>query len=181
LTASAWSPDGRFLLYITSGGKSGHDIWVLPLAQAVAPLTPYRWMRTDFNEQHVQFSPDGRWVVYQSNESGRYEIYVAPFPGPGAKQLVSRSGGILARWGRDGKEIFYLGFDQKLWAVTVAAKGAALETGEARPLFGSLMPGEGYPYDVSADGQRFLAAMPPEEDAGQELTVVQNWLAGLKR
>jgi Tol biopolymer transport system component len=100
-------------------------------------------MQTDFNEANAQFSADGRWVAYSSNESGRYEIYVALFPGPGVKRLISRSGGILARWRRDGKEIFYIGPDQKLMALGVTAKGPALEMGEAQPLFGSLMLGDG--------------------------------------
>lgn len=88
---------------------------------------------------------------------------------------------ILPRWRRDGKEIFYVGPDQKLRAAAVSEKGAALEMGETRTLFGPLMLGDGYSYDVSADGERFLAAMAPEEDASQELTVIQNWMAWLKK
>ncbi len=180
---TSWSPDGRFLLYHTGAAGSAHEIWVLPMpkAEVRAPLKPYPWMQAaEFQQQHAQFSPDGRWVAYQSNESGRYEICLAPFPGPGVKQQVSGNGGILARWRQDGKEIFFIGTDQKLRAVAVKSKGSALELGEERPLFGSLLLGDGYLYDVSADGQRFLAAVPPEEET-QELTVIQNWAAGLKK
>ena len=142
-----------------------------------APLLPKPWLQTDFTEQHAQFSPDGRWVSYQANESGRDEVYVAPFSGPGGKRQVSTEGGGSPRWRRDGQEIFFLK-GQTLTAVDVRTNGSALEFGPPHPLLGPLPLGD-FSYDVSKDGYRFLAEVT-EQLAYPELTVVQNWPAGLK-
>jgi Tol biopolymer transport system component len=180
---NSWSPDGKFLLYSAIDPKTGYGIWVLPLG---AGAKPYPWLQTRFFERNAQFSPDGRWVAYHSNESGRDEIYVIPFrPGegaPGGKRQVSTAGGTLPRWRRDGKELFYIGLDQKLMAAEVGAKGGTFENGPVSALFGPLISGRGFLYDVAADGQRFLAVVPPEQGTNAEpLTVVQNWTAGLKK
>jgi len=175
---SSWSPDGKFVMYYTYGDpKTGNDIWVLPLG---GERKPFPFLKTSANEQQGQFSPDGKWVLYRSDDSGRFEIYVAPFPGPGGKRQVSVSGGEQARWRADGKEIFYVEPDGRLMAVGVGDKGAELEIGAVRPLFGPLRTGGGFQYDVSADGQRILAVMPNEHTAPAPLTVVLNWTAGLK-
>jgi serine/threonine protein kinase/Tol biopolymer transport system component len=175
---TSWSPDGKFLLYYSSGDpKTGQDIWVLPLT---GERKPFAFVRTNSNEIHAQFSPDGHWIAYQSDE-----IYVAPFPGPeGApvsKRQISTGGGAQARWRRDGKEIFYIAQDNRLMAAEVSIKGATLEIGAVRPLFGPLSTGAGYQYDVSADGQRFLAVVALEQPAADSLTLVQNWKVGLKK
>jgi Tol biopolymer transport system component len=137
-------------------------------------------------ERHGQFSPNGRWIAYTSDESGRNEIYAAPFPGPGGKQQISTSGGRQPRWRGDGKEIFYLDRDNKLVSVAVNSQGASLVVGAARPLFevrswteDSL--GFGYVYDVTADGQRFLVNTVLEQKASAPITLVVNWTADLKR
>jgi hypothetical protein len=109
-----------------------------------------------------------------------YEIYVAPFPGPGGKREISTLGGSLPRWRADGKEIFYIALDQKLMAAEVTIKGGDIQTGEVRPLFGPLLTDNGFQYDVSADGQRILA-VTPRQSASESLTIVQNWPAGLKK
>jgi len=175
---TSWSPDGKFVLYHASDFQTGIDLWVLPLA---GDRKPVPFLRTAFNEQFGQFSPDGRWVAYQSNESGNNEIYAAPFPGPGGKRQISAGGGSFARWRRDGREIFYMGPDQRLMAAEVSLKGDTLEVGAARPLFGPVSVSGSYLYDVSADGQRILAAVPPTQNASEPLTLVQNWTAGLKK
>jgi Tol biopolymer transport system component len=180
---NSWSPDGRFLLYSAIDPKTGYDIWVLPLEAAAKP---YPLLQTRFFERNAQFSPDGRWVAYISDESGRNEIYVIPFRpeggAPGGKRQVSTAGGTLPRWRRDGKELFYIGLDQKLMAAEVGAKGGTFENGPVSALFGPLISGRGFLYDVAADGQRFLAVVPPEQGTNAEpLTVVQNWTAGLKK
>ena len=126
------------------------------------------------------FSPDGKWVAYQSNESGNMEIWVAPFSGPGGKRRVSTAGGAAPRWPAEGKEIFYVGGDNFLMAVPVSAKGATLDIGEAHRLFGFPPTGVGVVYDVSAKG-RILAALPPEESGKTALKFVQNWTAELKK
>jgi dipeptidyl aminopeptidase/acylaminoacyl peptidase len=139
------------------------------------------FLKTGFNEMDGQFSPDGRRVAYQSDESGRYEVYVAPFHGSGGKRQVSPTGGVDARWRRDGKELFYTAPDGRLMVAEVNIKGAEVEIGAVRPLFGTLPVGYGYQYDVSADGQRFLAVMPNEQAVPEPLTLVQNWTAALKK
>ena len=181
---TSWSPDGKFLLYTASGDhKTGQDIWVLPLA---AGVKPFPLLQTPFSELHAQFSPDGRWVAYQSNESGRSEIYVIPFSpeggAPGGKRQVSTAGGVLVRWRQDGKQLFYIAPDHKLMAAEVGAKGGSFEAGQVTALFGGLLTGQGFLYDVADGGQRFLAVLPPEQSpATKPLIVVQNWTAGLKR
>jgi len=176
-----FSPDGRFLLYCTYGNpKTGNDLWILPgPLNAPGTASPYPFLRTPFNEFQGQFSPDGHWIAYQSDESGRPEIYAAPFPGPGGKRQLSTAGGQMPRWRADGKEVFYIAPDQRLMAAQVTIKGGEFETGEVHALFGPLM-GNGYQYDVSADGQRILA-ITPRQTASAPLTIVQNWPAGLKK
>jgi eukaryotic-like serine/threonine-protein kinase len=175
----SWSPDGRFILYIGTGTTTGNDLFVLPLS---GDRKPFPFLNTQFNEGPGQFSPDGRWVVYASNESGRYEVYVAPFPGPGGKWQISTSGGVWPRWRHDGTEIFYLGLDNKLMAAAVNGKGASFEVGAVKPLFATRTTfGFRYSYDVSPDGQRFLINTVPEQATSAPITVVLNWTAGLKK
>ena len=181
---SSWSPDGKFVLYTAFGDpKTGNDVWVLPLA---AGAKPFPLLQSPFDEGNAQFSPDGRWVAYQSNESGRFEIYVMPFGPeggvPGGKRQISTASGISARWRRDGRELFYIALDGKLMAAETGAKGGPLEAGPVRELFGGFSTALGYLYDVAGDGQRFLAVLPPERSTTADpLTVVQNWTAGLKK
>jgi Tol biopolymer transport system component len=175
---SSWSPDGRFILYYAYGDpKTGNDIWVLPLEGERKPVP---FLRTGAIEQQGQFSPDGKWVAYRSNESGRFEIHLAPFPGPGVKYQVSIAGGEQPRWRGDGKELFYIGSDGRLMAVPISAGKSGLVIGAPQPLFGTLRTGGGFEYDVSADGQRILAVVPNEK-AAEPLSVVLNWTAGLKK
>jgi Tol biopolymer transport system component len=123
---SSWSPDGRFLLYSANSPNTLYDIWMLPMTQQLgAPAKPHPWLQTQFAEQQAVFSPDGKWVAYQSDESRRhFEVYVAPFPGPGGKRQVSTAGGSAPRWPTAGKEIFYVGADNTLMVAPVSAKGA---------------------------------------------------------
>jgi Tol biopolymer transport system component len=174
---TSWSPDGKFVMYDSfDDRKTRNDIWVLPVEGEPKPVP---FLKTAFNEYNGRFSPDGRWVAYTSDESGRAEIYISPFPGAGGKRLVSLAGGDQARWRADGKELFYLAPDGQLMAGEVRIKGTDLEIGTVRPLFGPLLP---IGYDVSSDGQRFLAVLPEERAAAPDpLTVVMNWTAGLKK
>ena len=100
-----WSADGRFLLYDSLDPKRGFDMWALPLE---GERKPFEVVQTDFNEGLGQFSPDGRWIAYQSDKTGRFEIYVRPFPGPGDDVRVSIDGGAQVRWNPNGKELFYI-------------------------------------------------------------------------
>jgi serine/threonine protein kinase len=190
------SPDGRFLLYnytsfnysfLPGGGNMGWDIWALPLD---GDRKPFPVVQTNFDERDAQFSPDGKWIAYQSNESGRFDIYVQPFPGPGRRWgPISTNGGAQVRWRHDGKELFYIGLDERLMAVSfqLASNGQALETGTPVPLFrtrvgGAAGPGSGgvqgtdrQQYAVSANGQRFLMNTLITEPSSSPIAVVLNW------
>jgi len=152
-----WSRDGRFLLYEEQSAKEGRDLWVLPMDGA-GERKPASFLSTPFNETMGRFSPDGRWIAYASDESGRYEIYVRPFPPPaggGGKWMVSQGGGVEPRWRRDGKELFYIGADGQVMVSGVSASGAAFQRGVPKPLF-KVQIISGASWDVSADGTKFL-------------------------
>lgn len=174
----SWTPDGRLILYTSSGPPTGDDLFVLPLSGDRKPV-PY--LQTPFNEYDGQFSPDGRWVAYVSDESGTDEVYVAPFPGPGGKWQISTAGGTFPRWRRDGTEIFYLAPDNKLMAAEVNGKASSFQVGAAKALFETrtLDPTRNR-FAVSADGQRFLINTDPQTTSAP-ITVVLNWAAGLKK
>lgn len=174
-----WSPDMRTILYNEFDPKTNSDLWVLPL---VADAKPSPLMQTTFNETNGRFSPDGKWVAYESNESGPGQIYVQGFP-TGGKTQVSTGGGFQPRWRGDGKELFYIGPDKKLMAVDIKADASEIQVGTPRPLFDlriSTLPGSPY-YDVTRDGQRFLISVISEETTPTPMTVVMNWSAGLQK
>jgi Tol biopolymer transport system component len=174
---SDWSPDGRFLLYYVPDPKTGTDLWVLPLDGERVPFT---FLKTEANELSGQFSPDGRWVAYQSNESGRFEIYVRPFPGPSGQFPVSTAGGVYPRWSADGKEMYYIAPDAKLMAVPISVTTPTFEAGAPTTLFqtrrvggGENVVGRGHQYDVAPDG-RFLINV--EAGSGTPpITLLLNW------
>lgn len=156
--------------------KTGLDLWVFSVADR--KLWPF--LSTPFNEWSPQFSPDGRWMAYASNESGRAEIYVRTFPASSGKWQISSAGGAHPRWRRDGKEIFYIAPDKTLMAVEVAA-GAGFAAGVPKPLFKTQIKSVdiGFQYDVSPDGTRFLVnTIAAESNA---ITIVQNWTAESRR
>ena len=174
-----WSPDGRFVLFETYDRKRTSDLWALPM---LGDRKPFLVVGTDFEEVRGQFSPDGNWVAYQSDESGRDEIYVQPFPGPGNKWPISTNGGSQVRWRRDGKEIYYVALDGRLMAAPIALRpnGQAPDVGApvalfAPPLGGMVQQGDfRHQYMVSADGQRFLVATLTERE-NPPITVILNW------
>jgi serine/threonine protein kinase/Tol biopolymer transport system component len=171
-----WSADGKFILYAAQSPKTAYDLYVLPLE---GDRKPRLFLGTPFTEQQGQFSPDGRWIAYQANESGRYEIYVRPFPGPGGQWQVSTTGGISPRWRRDGTELYYLSPSGQLMAaaVTPAAKTFAFEPPVV--LFHAAIVGGGNPgdfrpqYDVAPDG-RFLINTIVDQTV-PPITVLVNW------
>jgi Tol biopolymer transport system component len=187
---SSWSPDGRFIMYmVDNGAPSGWDLWVLPL---FGERKPFPFLQRPSNDVQGQFSFDGRWVTYASNESGRYEVYVTSFPEPGAVRQISSGGGVWPRWRHDGKEIFYLAPDGKIMSAEVNVRGNTFEAGSSRALFDAHPKNSGlWPYSPSSDGQRFLVnslveqAVRPAYAMGQlnstPLTVVVNWRAALKK
>jgi Tol biopolymer transport system component len=179
---SDWSTDGRYLMYQESSPETQEDLWIVPTTGDRKPV-PY--LKTPFNEIDGQFSPDGKWVAYTSDESGgRNEVYVRAFPAGAAKFPVSNSGGDIPRWRQDGRELFYRALDGRLMAASVRPVAQGLEFGTPVALFPTVPPAGifAYPYDVSPDGQRILALAPGVGEAGASLlTVVLNWQAGLKK
>jgi len=180
--ASDWSSDGQFIVYEDRDPKTSHDLWVLPRS---GDQKPFAVVQTTFNEMKGRLSPDGKWIAYQSNESGTTQVVVQSFPPSGARWQVSTNGGYQPRWRGDGKELFYVAPDKKLMVVTVKAEGNSFELGAPQPLFdmriGNL-PLTGSPfYDVTRDGRRFIVSTAVEESAPTPMTVVLNWNAGLKQ
>jgi serine/threonine protein kinase/Tol biopolymer transport system component len=161
-----WSADGRHIMYAVTT-TTGLDLRALPLS---GERTPFDVARTSFSELNARFSPDGRWVAYQSNETGQFEIHVQPFPGPGPKVQVSVGGGTLPRWRRDGGELFYIALDKRLMAVSIAQSGSRLETDPPQALF-TLSATKGY--EPSPDGQRFLVTEVVSE--ASPISVILNW------
>ena len=181
---SGWSPDGRYLLYSESSDrKTGWDIWVLPLDGG---RKPYLFLQTEFNEHWGRFSPDGKWIAYVSNESGKNEVFVRPFspsqPGGGGKVQVSNGGGELPRWRGDGKELFYLGPDRQMTVAAVKPGSAAFEAAIPQVLFPTqTLKGNFASYAVTGDGQRFLVNQQPQDTAPSPATIILNWAAGVKK
>jgi Tol biopolymer transport system component len=169
------SPDGRFLLFCEQSPETSWDLWVLPLGGGDA--RPYPLVQGPFDEAVGMFSPDGHWVAYHSNESGRNEVYVIPFPGPGRKWQVSTEGGLFAEWNADGREIFYLASDRYVAAVTVESRGEGLVFGPPRPLFPLESQESNLRYSPRPDGRQFLAVERVGGQTAQPVTVVANWTA----
>jgi Tol biopolymer transport system component/predicted Ser/Thr protein kinase len=177
----AWAPDGRWLLFQSLDPRTGWDLWALPL---VGDRTPVPVVQTRFNDQEAQFSPDGQWIAYSSDESGRLQVYVQPFGKAGAREQISPAGGSQPMWRRDGRELFYLSADRRLMAVDVRSGAATFDFGTPRPLFQmriSDVPARNY-YQVSPDGQRFLVATLQGEGTAlaSQIAVVLNWPSLLK-
>jgi Tol biopolymer transport system component len=182
--ATSWSADGKFVLYNTPSGQlqsspenrseTGNDLWVVPLD---GDRKPVLYLQTPFNETRGQFSPDGKWIAYQSNQSGRFEIYVGSFPVPGRAWQVSTTGGTSPRWRKDGHELFFVSADSKLMSAEVDGRSALFEVGNVRPLFPVRMRDQflGIPYAVSADGQRFLINTTIDTNAPTPISLVLNW------
>jgi Tol biopolymer transport system component len=176
----SWSPDGQVLAFMETNPITGPDIWMLRLSDR----KPLPFLQTPFNESVPRFSPDGRWLVYISNESGRYEIYVQPYPGPGGKWQISTDGGTEPAWNPNGRELFYRSGD-KMMAVDIATQ-SGFAAGKPRMLFEGRYersPATSPNYDVSPDGQRFLMLKPSEQEAAAptQINVVLNWFEELKR
>ena len=173
--ATDWSSDGQFIVYEDRGPKTNHDLWVLPRS---GDQKPFAVVQTTFNEMKGRLSPDGKWIAYQSNESGTNQVTVQSFPPSGARWQVSTNGGYQPKWRRDGKELFYVAPDKKLMVVAVKTEGNRFEVGAPQPLFemriGNL-PLSGSPfYDVTRDGRRFVVSTVVEETAPTPMTVVLN-------
>jgi Tol biopolymer transport system component len=179
-----WSRDGRYVLYVSSLASSQGRLFALPLEGEHTPVQVFADPTAP--GQDARFSPDGRWIVYASNESGRSEIYVQAFTkgdGRDGKWTISTAGGTQPRWRRDGKEVVYLAPDGRLMSVEVTIKENGIEAGVPNPLFPSgisrlavMSPR----WDMSADGQKFIVNATGPQTAADQITVVLNWQAQLK-
>jgi Tol biopolymer transport system component len=177
--AADWSRDGRVLLYSSNDPKNLWDLWVLPFDADGKAQEPNAFLTTAASECCGQFSPDGRWIAYQSTLSGAWEIYVRPFPNRDAEWLISSSGGTQPRWSSDGKELFYVAPDSALMAVSVNANGEALRAGPPIRLFQPRICGYANPvsrqqFDVSSDN-RFLVNVTIDDEASVPITLLLNW------
>ncbi len=169
--ASDWSRDGRTLVYESSDPKTNSDIWVTPV-DGNGPAVPFA--RSPFNEFEARVSADGRWLSYTSDESGRFEVYVRPFPSGPGKWRLSNAGGRAPRWRSDGNELFYLSLDGKVMAVTIRTMNA-FEFDGAKPLFDARVreANGGMDYEATRDGERFLINEPVT--VGISLNVIADW------
>jgi Tol biopolymer transport system component len=200
----SWSPDGQLLAFLEINSSTQREIWVLrmgdpspssgqassassgqvPSAGSGQGRKAQLFTRTRFDEAEPRFSPDGRWLAYISNESGRFEIYVQPYPGPGGKWQISTDGGMDPVWNPNGRELFYRN-GNKMMTVDISSK-PGFAVGKPRMLFEGKYEGAPVPvanYDVSPDGQRFLMLKPSEQEqaAPTQINVVLNWFEELKR
>jgi Tol biopolymer transport system component len=171
------SRDGRYLVTTNSGNSlgSGRGIWVLPL---FGDRKPFPYVATGVQETFPRFSPDGRWLAYQSNESNRDEVYVVSFPRKGGKWLVSTGGGIRPVWSRDGRELYYYRADGKIMAVPITP-GSQFRFGVPKPLFDVRLATATVSFDVSRDGRFLLPTLAPQQGLAL-MNVVLNWSRTLK-
>jgi len=175
----SWSPDGHALAYVSVDPLTGQDIWIYSPAAAEKPRP---FLLTPFREGSPQFSPDGRWIAYVSDESGQNEVYVRPYPGPGDKWTISTDGGSEPVWTRGSRQIFYRKGNAMMVVDTTLSP--AFTAGEPRQLFeraydpsGAFWPND----DVTPDGQRLLMVKPDEVSASPvQINVVLNWFDELK-
>ena len=173
----SWSADGkRMLLRIQDNEKGGVDLWDLPLEGESKPRLLFP---TDPDElQNARISPDGKWLLYVSNETGRREVYVVPYPSLGEKRQVSTAGAISGIWLGANAILYDQPPDGRLFAVDVQTDGGGLRLGAPRPIFGGKLPPRG-PFDAASDGKRLLYAVPLEDSASAQIRFVSDWRAEL--
>jgi eukaryotic-like serine/threonine-protein kinase len=181
LVPEDWSPDGRWIAYVSGTRQTGRDLWLLRTEDRIAK--PF--LTTRFEESAARFSPDGAWLAFVSNETGRPEVYVAPIAAPGEKRAISMSGGLEPRWRADGRELYYVSADGRSIMAVPVFDSNTFKTGAPVRLFSPALlvtvrdRAADVIYDVSADG-RFLIAEPSSESTSSLITVVLNWAAAMR-
>jgi Tol biopolymer transport system component len=168
-----WSPDARFIIYTSRDASGKSTLWTLPLGGDRKPFS----VQSSINPRQARLSPDGRWLVYVSDESGRDEVYVQPFAGTDGRWQVSGNGATSPQWRHDGKEIFFISAEQVLTAVTFAASETRPELGIPHPLFRVHRD----VYNVASGGQRFLIRLPETNPPPMSINVVVNWASEVER
>jgi eukaryotic-like serine/threonine-protein kinase len=168
-----WSPDGRYLLFRQIDPRTRHDIHVLPM---VGDRKPFPYLHSTAMENGATFSPDGRWIAYASDETGRFEVYLESFPSHGGRRQISPVGGAAPRWRADGRELFYYSADRQLMSLAIL-NPATMTTGTPSPLFpfGAAGSATIASYAPTRDGQRFLLSAIIDSDPGGPMSVVANW------
>jgi len=176
------SADGRYVIYESGSTETPQrgwgDIWLLPLFE---DRKPFPFLASPLNELRPKFSPDGTLVKYESTESGQMEMYVVRFPDGGGKLRVSQNGGTWGRWSQDGSELYYMSPDYTLMAVSITRRGGGIQVGVPRALFRTPAKRQFFPYDVSADGQRFLINALRDDPGAAPITLLVNWPALLQQ
>jgi eukaryotic-like serine/threonine-protein kinase len=181
-----WSGDGRYVLYREMGQKTGMDLWALPLGGRGAHK-PFAVLDSQANEGGGSFSPDGKWLAYNSNETGVSQIYVRAFPPPasgsGEKWQISQTGGLEVRWRGDGRELYWVTQDGKIVAADIQADNGRIQSGAPHELFTApIYTATVGSFDVTPDGQRFVVLLFASQAEGSiRLNVVSNWQAGLPK
>jgi Tol biopolymer transport system component len=170
----SWSPDGKLLAYLSVSASQGQDVFILPME---ANAEPYPFVATSFNEGvGARFSPDGRWLSYTSDESGRQEIYVKPFPDTGGRSRVSVDGGLIATWRGDGRELYFVEpRTNRLMAASLSYVDDGLRVDSVQPIASINPAGPRSFYDVMPDGQRFLVNSVLDGAGRTPITLVVNW------
>jgi Tol biopolymer transport system component len=174
-----WSKDGKYLVYgVNAGGAAFGDLFALPL---FGDRKPFPVAQSPFADDEPRFSFDGKWLAYNSNESGTPQVYVVSFPRIDQKRQISSAGGVQARWRRDGQELYYLGLDGSIMAVEFS--DTSTDSGSPRALFSTgLAPDAARDqFAVTPDGQRFLVELPAQDASAVPITVVMNWTASLRK
>src|SRR5262249_29984584 len=182
-----WSPDGRFILYEEREIAERGSLWAVPVS---GDRKPFPVVQDVFQAQNARFSPDGRFIAYHAvgvGETGTFEVYVTRFVAPvtGSQQYAGigkwqvANSGVLPIWRSDGRELFFLGLDNHIFAVPIEARGDNFEIGAARPLFAANFPATGMPFDVSRGGKKFII-YAGQETGSEPIRLVLNWDAHLK-
>jgi eukaryotic-like serine/threonine-protein kinase len=180
--ANDWSRDGRFIIYDDHHEKRRQDLYILPMSGERKPVP---FLITDADETEGAFSPDGKWIAYSSDESGRRDVYVRDFapehvPATGAVKVpISNAGGYKPRWHPNGRELFYLALDGTLMSVPITTSGT-FEPGAPKALFKTTPTGF-FPYDVAADGRFLVNTLSDTSNQQSPITVVLNWQSRLKK
>jgi Tol biopolymer transport system component len=180
-----WSRDGRYVLYREIAAGTGMDLWALPMNGGERKPIPLAVSR--FNEGGGRFSPDGKWLAYNSNETGMAQVYVQPFPppssGPGAKWQISQHGGLEVRWRGDGRELFWNTSDGKVFAADIKTDPRSVQSGMPHELFTVPMyTATAGSFDVTADGQRFVVLLfASQGERSIRLNIISNWQVGLPK
>jgi len=183
--ATDWSRDGRLVMYYEVAPGTQRDLWILPIKPDGKPDgKPQPYLQTQFSESWGRFSPEPNphWVAYQSDATGRFEVYIQSFPEKHGALQISAGGGQYPQWGPGGHELFYVSPDNKLMSVNLTLGSNSVRPSAPHELFPLPSVDIGVsPYDVAPDGQRFLVCAPPEKADSQPLTVIVNWPALVKK